>query len=82
MVGEQKYCDIAEGEDSLGHAIVQLLAFFYVYHLEYPQPLRNTYFFLQQFVLGDHNVSSTPRILNSYHEAIQKYLVFANSLQV
>lgn len=45
MVGEQKYCDIAEGEDSLGHAIVQLLAFFYVYHLEYPQPLRNTYFF-------------------------------------
>ena len=32
------------------------------------------------FVLGDHNVSSTPRILNNYHEAIQKYLVFANSL--
>ena len=79
MVREQKYCDISEGEDSLGHAIVQLLAFFYVYHLEYPQPLRNSYFFLQQFVLGDH-VSSTPRILNSYHEAIQKYLVFANSL--
>lgn len=77
---ENKSTVTSEGEDSLGHAIVQLLAFFYVYHLEYPQPLRNTYFFLQQFVLGDHNVSSTPRILNSYHEAIQKYLVFANSL--
>lgn len=80
MVGEEKYCSISESENSLGHAIVQLLALFYVFHLEYPKPLRNTYFFLQQFVLGDHNVSSAPRILNSYHEAVQKFLVFANSL--
>ena len=67
MVGDQKYCDISECKDLLGHAIVQPLALFYVYHLEYPQPLHNTYFYLEQFVLGDHNVSSTPRILNSYH---------------
>ncbi|KAL9953246.1 hypothetical protein ACROYT_G040632 [Oculina patagonica] len=79
MVGEQKYCT-TEGENALGHAILQLLALFYVYHLEYPQPIRNTYFYLQQFVLGDHNVALTPRILNSYHEAVQKYLVFSNAL--
>ena len=73
MVGDQKYCDISEGKDALGHTIVQLLALFYVYHLEYPQSLRNTYFYLQQFVLGDHDVSPLPRILNSYHESVQQY---------
>ena len=80
MVGDEKYCNISESENSLGHAIVQLLPFFYVFHLDYPKPLRKSYFYLQQFVLGDHNVSSAPRILNSYHETIQKYLVFANLL--
>ena len=44
MFGEQKYRYTSEGKDSLGHAIVQLLAFFYTYHLEYPKQLCNTSF--------------------------------------
>lgn len=80
MVGDQTCNSIGRGDqNSLGHAIIQLLAVFYVYHLEYPQPSQNLYFYLQQFVLGDH-VCSTIHVVNSYHEAIQPYLVFANSL--
>lgn len=81
MVGDQTYNSVDRGDqDSLGHAIIQLLALFYVYHLEYPQQLQNLYYYLQQFVLGDHDLCSTVRVVNSYHEAIQPYLVFANSM--
>lgn len=82
MVGDQTYNSISRGEDSVGHAKIQLLALFYVFHLEYPQPLQNLYLYLQQFILGDHDLCSSVRVVNSYHEAIQPYLVFANSFRL
>lgn len=82
MVGDQTYNSISRGEDSVGHAIIRLLALFYVFHLEYPQPLQNLYLYLQQFILGDHDLCSSVRVVNSYHEAIQPYLVFANSFRL
>lgn len=42
MVGDPKYCNISVDKDLLEHAMVPLLAFFYVYHFEYSQPLCNT----------------------------------------
>ena len=53
-----------------------------IYHFEYPQRFRNIYFYLQQFVLGDHKLVCAPQVINSYHESIQSYLNFANSLWV
>ena len=76
MVSDQTYNSVDRGDqDSLGHAIMQLLALIYVYHLEYPQPLQNLYYYLQQFVLADHDLCSMVHVVNSYHEAIQPYLV-------
>ena len=80
MIGEQKYCSIEKSDNSLGHAVVQLMALYYVFHFEYPQLFRNVFLFLQQFVLGDHELEFNSRVINSYHECIQKYLVFANSV--
>lgn len=38
------------------------------------------FLFIQQFVLGDHNLDLSAHLTNSYHESIQTYLVFSNSL--
>ena len=35
---------------------------------------------MYEFVLGDHNLDLNAHLTNSYHESIQKYLVFSNSL--
>ena len=80
IIGEQKYCSIEKSDNSLGHAVVQLMALYHVFHFEYPQTFRNAFLFLQQFVLGDHDVEFNARVINSYHECIQQYLVFANSV--
>ena len=44
MIGEQKYCSIEKSYNSLGHAVVQLMALYYVFHFEYPQLFRNVSF--------------------------------------
>ena len=80
MIGEQKYCSIEKSDHSLSHAVIQLMAVYYVYHFEYPQIFRNVFLFLQQFVLGDFELELNPRAINSYHESIQNYLVFGNSV--
>ena len=50
MVSDQTSKSISRGGDSVRHATVKLLAVFYVFHLEYPQPLRDLYLYLQQFI--------------------------------
>ena len=80
MIGEQKFCSVEKSDNTLGHAVVQLMALYYVFHFEYPQLFRNVFLFLQQFVLADHNLDCNARVINSYHDCIQKYLIFANSL--
>jgi len=80
MIGEQLYCKVPKSESALGHCLIELISLYYIYHLEYPQKFRNVFFFLQQFVVGDTELPSTPRIINRYHESIQPYLAFANSL--
>ena len=82
MIGEQLYCQVPKSDNPLGHCLIQLVALYYIYHLEYPQRFRNVYFYLQQFLLGDHELLCAPRVINSYHESIQPYLIFANSLWV
>ena len=47
VLWEQLYCQVPK---------IQLLALYYIYHFEYPQRFRNIYFYLQQFVLGDHKL--------------------------
>ena len=80
MSRDSPQCSVDNKEDSLGHAIIQLLAMYYIFHFEYPPAFRNVYFFLQQFILGDTDLpSNMPRIVNSYHAAIQQFLVFVNS---
>ena len=80
MIRDSPHCSVDNKEDSLGHAIIQLLAMYYIFHFEYPPAFRNVYFFLQQFILGDTDLpSNMPRIVNSYHAAIQQFLVFVNS---
>ena len=54
MIGEHLYCQVPKSDNALGHCLIQLLALYYIYHFEYPQRFRNIYFYLQQFVLGDH----------------------------
>ena len=80
MIGEDKYCSVDKSEHLMGHGLVQLTALYYVFHFEYPQQLRNIFFFLQQFVLGDNDLEVNSRVINSYHQSIKKFLVFANSL--
>ena len=80
MIGDLKYCGIEKSDNSLLHAIVRLMALYYVYHFEYPQIFRNVFLFVQQFVLGDIQLDVTTRVINSYQECIQKYLVFASSV--
>ena len=82
MIGEQLYCKVPKSESALGHCLIELIGLYYIYHLEYPQRFRNVYFFVQQFVVGDTELPSTPRIINRYHESIRPYLAFANSLWV
>lgn len=80
MIGNLKYCGIDKSDNLLLHALLQLMALYYVYHFEYSQAFRNVYFFLQQFVLGDIQLEVNTRVMNSYKECIQKYLVFASSV--
>ena len=82
MIGEHLYCQVPKSDNALGHCLIQLLALYYIYYFEYPQRFRNIYFYLQQFVLGDHKLLCAPQVINSYHESIQSYLNFANSLWV
>ena len=56
MIGEQKFCGVEKSDNSLAHAVVQLMAMYYVLHFEYPAIFRNVFLFIQQFVLGDHNL--------------------------
>ena len=75
-------CQVPKSDNALDDCLIQLLALYYIYHFEYPQRFRNIYFYLQQFVLGDHKLVCAPQVINSYHESIQSYLNFANSLWV
>ena len=68
MIGDLKYCDIDKSDNSLLHAIFQLMALFYVY--EYPQVFRNVFLFLQQFVLCDIQLKVNTRVINNYQECI------------
>ena len=69
-IGDLKYCGIDKSDNSLLHAIIQLMALFYVYHFEYPQVFRNVFLFLQQFVLGDIQLEVNTPVINSYQECI------------
>ncbi|CAH3036787.1 unnamed protein product, partial [Pocillopora meandrina] len=82
MIGEQLYCQVPKSLATKYTTVkwpIRLLTLYYIYHFEYPERFRNIYFYLQQFVLGDHKLLCAPRVINSYHESIQSYLVFANS---
>lgn len=81
-VGDLTYNSISRGEDSAGHAIIQLLAVFHVFHLEYPQPLQNLYLYLQQFNLGDHDLCSSVRVVNSATRQFNRIWPFCKLLQI
>ena len=81
MIGDSVYCSVESEQDPVGHAVIQLLALYYVFHFKFPTQFRNVYFYLQKFDIGDttelpHN---TPRVVNCYHSSIQQFLVFVNS---
>lgn len=42
---------------SLKLAIFCLVAFYYCFNLEYPQPLKNVFYFLQDYILGQPDSS-------------------------
>jgi len=44
MIRDSPHCSVDNNEDSLGHAIIQLLAMYYIFHFEYPPAFRNVYF--------------------------------------
>ena len=70
MTGDLKYCGIDKSDNSLLHAVIQLMALFYVCHFEYPQVFRNVFLFLQQFVLCDIQLEVNTWVINSYQECI------------
>ena len=62
-------------DDLIGKAMLSLLALYFVYDLDYPPSVKNTFFFVQQFVLG---VSELTGSHSHYDSVVNRYLTFIN----
>lgn len=60
---------ILDSQDQLVDCMVDLIAIYYVYNIEYPKPLNATLLFIQHFILGLEDNQKIPpsliRLLSS-----------------
>ncbi|KXJ22272.1 hypothetical protein AC249_AIPGENE21112 [Exaiptasia diaphana] len=70
----------ASGSESIvGKSVICLMAMYFVYMLHYPDAVKNSFYFLQQYVLGIEDLPARSTV--QYQNEVQKYLKFLHNQQ-